>query len=78
MKQHLQIALDHEPLAWINGVVYSNRPAWYNVTARALHMDLIVPKERPHHAPQPAVLFLCVLSALLTSRCESCRGRVRR
>ena len=59
MKQHLQIALDHEPLAWINGVVYSNRPAWYNVTARALHMDLIVPKERPHHAPQPAVLFLC-------------------
>ena len=52
MKQHLQIALDHEPLAWINGVVYSNRPAWYNVTARALHMDLIVPKERPHHAPQ--------------------------
>lgn len=59
MKQHLQITLDHEPLAWINGVVYSNRPAWYNVTARALHMDLIVPKERPHHAPQPAVLFLC-------------------
>lgn len=59
MKQHLQITLDHEPLVWINGVVYSNRPAWYNVTARALHMDLIVPKERPHHAPQPAVLFLC-------------------
>ena len=59
MKEELCARREREVLALAAGIAYSVTPDWYESTYRSLKMNLLFPKERAGHAPQPCLLFVC-------------------
>ena len=43
----------------LTGVPYGHAPYWYEVTARPLCMDLILPKHRQDSVPRTVIVWLC-------------------
>lgn len=59
MKEELCTRREREVLALATDIAYSIVPDWYGSGCRSLKMNLIFPKVREGHAPQPCLLFVC-------------------
>ena len=59
MKEQIKVENRREVLSLLTDIGFSQVPDWYDASVRTLKMNLIVPKRRENHAPQPCLLFFC-------------------
>lgn len=59
MKQQIKVIRRREVLSLLTDIGFSQVPDWYDASVRTLKMNLIVPKHRENHPPQPCLLFFC-------------------
>ena len=59
MKETIKVVRRNEALSLATDIAFSSVPAWYGGTVRDLKMDIVFPKVRDGHPPQPAVVWIC-------------------
>lgn len=59
MKEQIKVENRREVLSLLTDIGFAQVPDWYGASVRTLKMNLIVPKQRENHPPQPCLLFFC-------------------
>ena len=67
MKKTLSVRHSREVLILAENITYSRVGDWYDLTWQDLKLDIICPKNRAGHAPQPCLVWICG-GAFITER----------